>query len=293
MFYNKGEYMDLHIHTTFSDGRLTVPEVLKRAEELKLELISITDHNSIEAYNYLKTINVKDYFSGRIVPGAEINVVVENNLLECLIYNFDIEKISKYEFLKPSWRAENAKQIAFELGKKGKLMGLKINDSFFNLPKYKTGFGEFYNEINSHSSNHKFLVKHNLLTKRDFFRNGFSIAEGIFSIDLSKFFITLDVLREIVHECGGVMVLAHPFGVYSLKQPKKLYKKLAKNNLVDGFECIHYQINLRQTKYLFKLCDKYNLIKTAGSDFHKEHHVLAYSYMSNLKTIIDDKFHFA
>ena len=138
------------------------------------------------------------------------------------------------------------------------------------------------------------MAANNLLRKRDFFRNGFSIAEGIFSIDLSKFFVTLSELKKVVNDCGGVMVLAHPFGVYNIKRPKKLYKHLAKNHLVDGFECIHYQVNLKQTKFLLKLCDKYNLIKTAGSDFHRDNHILEYSFMSNLKTIIDynNKLHF-
>lgn len=294
MFYTPGEEMDLHIHTSFSDGTLTVPQILERAEEAKLSTISITDHNTIEAYNFLKTIKPKDYFSGKIVTGAEINVVVENNLLECLIYNFDVKKIAKSNFLSKAWLEENAKKIAVELFNKAKTMGLKIRDSFLDNNNFSTGFMEFYSEINSHKENQKFLAANNLLRKRDFFRNGFSIAEGIFSIDLSKFFVTLSELKKVVNDCGGVMVLAHPFGVYNIKRPKKLYKHLAKNHLVDGFECIHYQVNLKQTKFLLKLCDKYNLIKTAGSDFHRDNHILEYSFMSNLKTIIDynNKLHF-
>lgn len=294
MFYTPGEEMDLHIHTVFSDGTLTVPQILQRAEEANLTTISITDHNTIDAYSFLKTINPKQYFSGKIVNGAEINVVVENNLLECLIYDFDIKKIAKSNFLSKTWREENAKKIAMELYNKALSMNLKISESFIKQEKFNTGFMDFYNEINSHKENQKFLAKNNLLRKRDFFRNGFSVADGIFSIDLSKYFVTLSELKKVVNECGGVMVLAHPFGVYNIKHPKKLYKKLAREHLVDGFECIHYQVNLKQTKFLLKLCDKYNLVKTAGSDFHRENHILEYSFMSNLKTIIDvnNKLHF-
>lgn len=293
MFYKFGEYMDLHIHSVYSDGKLTIPEILTKAQEAGLDRISITDHNTIDAYNFINAIDPKQYFSGEIVTGAEINVVVENNLLECLIYNFDIEKIKDADFLDKEWRENKARLIAHELGKKARRMGLTISDEYFKQPLYNTGFSEFYDELNSHSQNHKFLVKHKLLTKRDFFRNGFSVSHGIFSIDLSKYYITIEELKPIVNACGGTMVLAHPFGVYKIRKPKALIKRLAKNNLVDGFECIHYQINLSQTKFLTKLCNKYGLVKTAGSDFHKAHHVLGYSYMSNLKTIIDNKFHFA
>lgn len=293
MFYTPGEEMDLHIHTIYSDGELTVPQILKLATKSNMKTISITDHNSIDAYHYLKRINPKEFFKGKIVTGAEINVVVNNNLLECLIYDFDVKKIENSKFLNKEWQNETSNKIAVELFNKAKLMGLTISDTFSEDNNFKTGFMEFFNEIRSHEENHKFLLKHNLFRKRDFFRKGFAVAQGKFSINLEKYFVGLSELKQVVNNAGGVMVLAHPFGVYNIKHPKSLYKHLAKNHLVDGFECIHYQISLRQTKFLLKLCDKYNLIKTAGSDFHREGHVLGYSFMSNLKTIIDNKFHFA
>ena len=55
--------IDLHMHTNNSDGSDTVIELLKKAEENNLELISITDHNTVKAYFELEKINIKDYFS--------------------------------------------------------------------------------------------------------------------------------------------------------------------------------------------------------------------------------------
>lgn len=60
----EGNYMiDLHIHTTYSDGTKNVTQILKQAEELNLDYISITDHDKVSAYEELKNINISDYYS--------------------------------------------------------------------------------------------------------------------------------------------------------------------------------------------------------------------------------------
>ena len=52
--------IDLHMHTINSDGSDTTEELLKKCEKLELEYISITDHDTCEAYNDMKNINVKN-----------------------------------------------------------------------------------------------------------------------------------------------------------------------------------------------------------------------------------------
>ena len=64
--------IDLHIHSNNSDGSDSVLEILKKCEELKLNYISFTDHETCAAYNELKNINIKKYYSGTIIPGIEI-----------------------------------------------------------------------------------------------------------------------------------------------------------------------------------------------------------------------------
>lgn len=55
--------IDLHMHTKYSDGTDDIITFLKKAEENKLEIISITDHNTVKAYFELDKINIKNYFS--------------------------------------------------------------------------------------------------------------------------------------------------------------------------------------------------------------------------------------
>ena len=85
--------IDLHIHTTYSDGADDLIEVLKKAEDLKLEYISITDHDNCNVYKELESLNISDYFSGKIIPGIEIKCAYKDRLMEILGYKIDVVKV--------------------------------------------------------------------------------------------------------------------------------------------------------------------------------------------------------
>ena len=60
--------IDLHLHTKYSDGSDSVLELLEKAEKLKLEYISITDHDNVNAYKELENKEIRSKFSGKIIP---------------------------------------------------------------------------------------------------------------------------------------------------------------------------------------------------------------------------------
>ena len=62
--------IDLHMHTTYSDGTDTVKELLEKAEDIGLEVISITDHNTCKAYFEMEKFNVKEIYKGNIICNA-------------------------------------------------------------------------------------------------------------------------------------------------------------------------------------------------------------------------------
>ncbi len=55
--------IDLHMHTKYSDGTDDIINFLQKAEKSNLEILSITDHNTVKAYYELDKLNIKDYFS--------------------------------------------------------------------------------------------------------------------------------------------------------------------------------------------------------------------------------------
>ena len=88
--------IDLHMHTTYSDGTDTVKELLEKAEFLGLEVISITDHNTCKAYFEMEKFNVKEIYHGNIIVGCEFTTSFDNRLIEVLGYGFDYKGVNKY-----------------------------------------------------------------------------------------------------------------------------------------------------------------------------------------------------
>ena len=87
--------IDLHLHTTHSDGTDSVEMLLENAEKNKIEIISITDHDSVGAYFELeKHPEIRKKFSGEIVIGSEIKCFFDNSNIEILAYGIDYNKIN-------------------------------------------------------------------------------------------------------------------------------------------------------------------------------------------------------
>ena len=89
--------IDLHLHTNHSDGTDTVTELLEKAEQLKLEIISITDHDTVEAYKELENSEIRNKFSGEILPGVEIKAIYDNHNIEVLGYGINPNNIKIYK----------------------------------------------------------------------------------------------------------------------------------------------------------------------------------------------------
>jgi predicted metal-dependent phosphoesterase TrpH len=88
------ENVNLHIHTNHSDGVLTPTEVINEAQKANLKLISITDHNSVDAY---KIISPGIYGNLEVIAGVEFDCWYKSNFIHILGYGFDVknEKIKE------------------------------------------------------------------------------------------------------------------------------------------------------------------------------------------------------
>ena len=73
--------IDLHIHSTYSDGSCSVKEILQEAENKKLEYISITDHDCVNAYKELENMNINTYYKGKIIVGCEFKCYLEESCI--------------------------------------------------------------------------------------------------------------------------------------------------------------------------------------------------------------------
>ena len=97
--------IDLHTHTKYSDGTWNVKELLKNAENANVEILSITDHDTVSAYKEMKEYDYKKYFSGKIIKGIEFSTVYDGVFFHLLAYDFDTVKME--EFLKSNYKKPN------------------------------------------------------------------------------------------------------------------------------------------------------------------------------------------
>lgn len=273
--------IDLHIHSNHSDGEKDLIGILKLAEEYHLDYIAITDHDNIDIYQELKQISVSQYYQGKVIPGVEIKVTYQKNPLEILAYCFDIEKLKKSKWVKKEThiriqehRLECYKNIC-------KKIGIYYDK---NLKLNQSGYSEntIYENINHYPENEKKLADLGIITKSQFFRAHICNKKSPFYYDGAKDFLEIREAVNLIHECGGIAVLAHPFGVYaSIEKPKELIIELAREKIVDGFECMHQAITDEETSFLRDICEKYDMYQTGGSDYHGKRHM--FSYVCNRK----------
>lgn len=85
--------IDLHVHSTMSDGLKTPVEIFNEAQKLKLNMLSITDHNSVDAY---KEIDFSKIYDGRVILGCELTCMLDKLCIELLAYGYDLKKLDSF-----------------------------------------------------------------------------------------------------------------------------------------------------------------------------------------------------
>ena len=90
--------IDLHLHTTYSDGAYSVRELIDILNENNIKYASITDHNSIDALIEYEENGYDKFFNGKMIRGTEIQTLVNGYLIEVLVYNYDIDKFKKFSY---------------------------------------------------------------------------------------------------------------------------------------------------------------------------------------------------
>lgn len=251
------KYIDLHVHTTMSDGMFNPKQIIQYAKKNNIYAISITDHDTIDG---IPTALFEAQKEGiNLISGIELNAKHEN-AMHILGYFIDHESetfIKKINELKMS-RKNGLIYLCRELKKKN------INIS----PK---------SIMNMHGKINKYLIEKEILNK------GYSIEPYI--KDMLSFhndyMSGADVISFIkVHR--GISILAHPSRLQIDNVEMEYLIKSLKNHGLDGIEIYHPDINKCTRFFLQQIAYKYGLIETGGSDFHDESVVMG-TYNGNDK----------
>ena len=242
---------DLHVHSTASDGLLTSEELLLRADEIGLDGLAISDHDTVkgieEAYIFLAAHPLPLQF----IPGIEMNTEVEENEIHILGYFIDYHNsrlLHRLEEIKEA-RWERARKMVYRL----KSMGLAI--SFEQVEKLAQGdlIGRPHVARALTEKGYVFSVKEAF----DKF-----IGKGRPAYVPRYKFMPREAI-ELIKGAGGVPILAHP----GLLRNKELIHEVIDLGIA-GLEVYYPEHTSQQVDGFLQLCQQFNLLVTGGSDFH-------------------------
>lgn len=241
--------VELHCHTTASDGQLTPTELVDRALALGITSLAITDHDTVAGIE--EALEVARPFSIRIISGVELSCHYEGQEVHLLGYFFEHRDPMFLELLEnlQAERRERVNQILEKLAKAG------VSLSYEEVEQETTG------EVLGRPHIAKALVKTGQATS---ISQAFDRYIGNRAVAyVGRSLLSLDDGIEALRRAGGVSVLAHP-GVYG-NWP--LVEEIVRLPL-NGIEAWHPSHKKAERKRAKRLGARYSKILTGGSDFH-------------------------
>jgi len=256
--------IDLHSHTTKSDGTYTPDELLIEAEKNNLEILSITDHESVEAYY---TFN-RTLFSGIIIPGLELRTSCFGVAIEILAYGFDLDKmrtiLKKYHYKNTEELDKYMIQLAYEQYTQRNVLLDKTFIEDYDPIKHPRLSKYIQSCVSKYSENNVFLK--DMPEGKSFFRCCITNPNSPLFLDLSSAFPSIEELISAIKSADGLVSIPHIFEYR--ENAEKILIHLLENYDIDIIECYYPSFSQEQTNYLLEICEKYNKFSSGGSDFH-------------------------
>lgn len=260
--------IDLHMHTNHSDGTDTVEELLKNAENSNLEIISITDHDSIDAYYELKKYpEIRKLYKGIIITGTELKTYFDDISIEVLAYGCDYEKLNIHKVDTKTLQEANIESFRKVLDREGfKYDPDELYIDLSNPTKHYAG-DVVGREIKRYPENDELVKKFGEFTPEIFFRVHQCNKNSVFYINECKHYLGLEETIERIHEAGGLAFLAHGY-IYPFEDKDAAIEKILRTTDIDGIECEYPLFSQEQREKAKELVKKYNKFMSGGSDYH-------------------------
>ncbi len=265
--------IELHIHTkNCSDGNLSIEDIFMEAKRRDIDLMSITDHDSIDCQE--RAIALAREYGLSYIPGVELNVTFQYNdrsiSLDFLGYQYDIgnqELKNKLQLIREH-RETRARQI---------LDKLNIEFDKENIKRFT---GEDLNNIQD-SVDGAFGRPHiaNYLIAKGIARNKQEAFDKyLVKCDVAKYPLSLAEASMLIRNAGGILVFAHPndpngTSLVSITRDLDEQTKIIEEYMleyIDGVECWHSRHDVKTTAHYIEFAKKHRLIMTGGSDCHQK-----------------------
>jgi len=276
--------IDLHIHTkTGSDGNLSVEEVFQEAKKRNIDLMSITDHDSIDCQE--RAIALAKEYGITYITGVELNVTFQYNngkkvaisplipgaiSLDFLGYRYDIgnQALKDKLHLIREHRETRARQILEKLN----IEFDKENIERFteeDLRKIQEGVDGTFGR--PHIAN--YMIEKGIVSNKQE-----AFDKYLVRCDVPKYPLSLAEASELIRNAGGILVHAHPNDPHGtslasitpdLEEQAELIREYMLD-YIDGVECWHSRHNAETTAFYIEFAKKNGLVITGGSDCHQK-----------------------
>ena len=248
---------DLHMHTNHSDGTLTPAELARLAREQAVDAVALTDHDTVSGLEDL--IREAEREGLEVVPGIELSAKFSPGTLHLLGYGFDFRGpiVKRLEVFQKA-RAERNPRIL------EKLKDLGMSLTMEEVKELSHSQGQVGRPHIAKALEAKGYVENYEMAFRKYLTKGAPAYASKASWEAGE-------CIEMIHESGGVAVIAHP--IQMKLQGMELKKKVAElaEMGLDGLEVIHPD-HKREVRETFReLAEEFGLLTTGGSDFHGQH----------------------
>lgn len=241
---------DLHCHSTCSDGTLSPFEILELAKKTGLQGLSITDHDTIEAYTEAFFSKAKD-LEIEIIPGVEFSCQQNHHPVHILGYNFSLED----EGLKHLCKRHHTRRKH-----RNEAILMKLNAKGLTLSPEEL---QQSNDIQVIGRPHiaSLMIKKGYVKSIDEAFKKY-LGEGKPCYDPGEV-ISVEETVEIIHKANGKAFIAHPH----LISRNSVLKELL-NMSFDGIECFYANFPMKKNLKWVEVAKSHSLLMSGGSDFH-------------------------
>ncbi|HHF3010045.1 PHP domain-containing protein [Vibrio diabolicus] len=248
--------IDLHSHTTASDGRLEPKDLVERALSFDIEVLAITDHDTVDGLALAKQYVQDNNLPIKIINGIEISTVWQNKDIHIVGLNIDPEneQLSALIEQQKQHRITRSELIAERLQKATREGVLEeVRQIAGDAPVTRAHFAKWLVD-NGYAKTMQMVFKKYLTRNNPGYvpPNWCSMKDAV----------------DAIHAAGGLAVLAHP-GRYKLtaKWIKRLLAAFVEAN-GDAMEVAQPQQAQQERRNLADYAIQYKLLASQGSDFH-------------------------
>lgn len=253
--------IDLHVHSTASDGTLSPHDLAFYAQARGLSAIALTDHDTVSGID--ECLKAGEAASIKVIPGIEFSADFHGKEVHILGYGIHHQHpqlLHALETLKKNRSYRNLKIL-----EKLQALGFELS-----LEDFKQGTATYTTITRAHIA--RTLVQKGYVPN---LQTAFSqyLGDGKPAF-VPKQALSVQECTTLIHDVGGVAVLAHPmlYG-YDYKDLTQILKGLVLEG-IDGIECFYSSHSKQDIAFLIDSCKRMQLFPTGGSDFHGENRPL-------------------